>query len=75
MSVIRSTKCRTKESGLLGLTEVTSDCRYVEDNHATKEDAKRAMDAYRHRPGEVHRFLHRLMDGRLMQSCPPGGEI
>ncbi len=49
-------KMLTKESGLLGLTEVTSDCRYVEDNYATKEDAKRAMDVYRHRPGEVHRF-------------------
>lgn len=27
----------TKESGLLGLTEVTSDCRYIEDNYETKK--------------------------------------
>lgn len=42
MSVDAINKLLTKESGLLGLTEVTSDCRYVEDNYATKEDAKRA---------------------------------
>ena len=36
-------KLLTKESGLLGLTEVTSDCRYAEDNYETNEDAKRAM--------------------------------
>ncbi|XPE53422.1 hypothetical protein ACNKHX_14355 [Shigella flexneri] len=30
-------KLLTKESGLPGLTEVTSDCRYVEDNYATKK--------------------------------------
>lgn len=62
MSVDQINKMLTKESGLLGLTEVTSDCRYVEDNYATKEDAKRAMDVYCHR-GEIHRFLHRS-DGR-----------
>lgn len=48
MSVDQINKMLTKESGLLGLTEVTSDCRYVEDNYATKEDAKRAMDVYCH---------------------------
>ena len=31
MSVDAINKMLTKESGLLGLTEVTSDCRYVED--------------------------------------------
>jgi len=34
MSVDQINKMLTKESGLLGLTEVTSDCRYVEDNYA-----------------------------------------
>ncbi|MEG0869445.1 MAG: acetate kinase, partial [Hafnia sp.] len=33
MSVEQINKLLTKESGLLGLTEVTSDCRYVEDNY------------------------------------------
>lgn len=37
MSVDAINKLLTKESGLLGLTEVTSDCRYVEDNYATKK--------------------------------------
>ena len=31
----------TKESGLLGLTEKTSDCRFVEDNYHTDAAAKR----------------------------------
>ncbi|MCP5076533.1 MAG: acetate kinase, partial [Psychromonas sp.] len=39
----------TKESGLLGLTEKTSDCRFVEDNYDTEEVAKRAMDLYCYR--------------------------
>lgn len=39
----------TKKSGLLGLTEVSNDCRYVEDNYLVKEDARRAMDVYCHR--------------------------
>ena len=39
----------TKKSGLLGLTEVTSDCRYAEDNYETKADAKRAIDVYSYR--------------------------
>lgn len=36
MSVDAINKMLTKESGLLGLTEVTSDCRYVEDNYRKK---------------------------------------
>lgn len=67
MSVDAINKLLTKESGLLGLTEVTSDCRYVEDNYATKEDAKRAMDVYCHR-GEIHRCLH-CADGWSSGRC------
>lgn len=39
----------TKKSGLLGLTEVTSDCRYAEDNYDSKDNAKRAIDVYSYR--------------------------
>lgn len=39
----------TKKSGLLGLTEVTSDCRYAEDNYETEVDAKRALDVFCYR--------------------------
>lgn len=40
-----------KKSGLLGLTEVTSDCRYAEDHYddASKPEAKRALDVYSYR--------------------------
>ena len=31
----------TKKSGLLGLTEITSDCRYAEDNYDNEEPANR----------------------------------
>ncbi|MDH2923879.1 acetate kinase [Nicoletella semolina] len=38
-----------KKSGLLGLTEVTSDCRFAEDNYASDPAAKRAMDSFAYR--------------------------
>ncbi|MDH2998540.1 acetate kinase [Pasteurellaceae bacterium LFhippo2] len=38
-----------KKSGLLGLTEVTSDCRFAEDNYSTHPEAKRAMDNFCYR--------------------------
>ncbi|QHZ97317.1 acetate kinase [Pasteurella multocida] len=39
----------TKKSGLLGLTEVTSDCRYAEDNYDKEVPAKRALDVFSYR--------------------------
>ena len=39
----------TKKSGLLGLTEITSDCRYAEDNYDSEEPAKRALDVFCYR--------------------------
>ncbi|MEI8599507.1 hypothetical protein P4S64_23230 [Vibrio sp. M60_M31a] len=40
----------TVESGLLGLTEVTSGLSFlVEDNYGEKEEATRAMDVFCHR--------------------------
>ncbi|HHE3613097.1 TPA: acetate kinase [Pasteurella multocida] len=39
----------TKESGLLGLTAVTSDCRYAEDNYDKEAPAKRALDVFSYR--------------------------
>lgn len=49
MSVAEIEKTLTKESGLLGLTEVTSDCRYAEDNYETEVPAKRALDVFCYR--------------------------
>ncbi|GAB2936868.1 acetate kinase [Hafnia psychrotolerans] len=73
MSVDQINKLLTKESGLLGLTEVTSDCRYVEDNYATKEDAKRAMDVFCHRLAKYIASYTSLMEGRLDAVVFTGG--
>ncbi|HEI9875632.1 TPA: acetate kinase [Proteus mirabilis] len=73
MSVEDINKLLTKESGLLGLTEVTSDCRYVEDNYETKADAKRAMDVYCHRLAKYIGSYYALMEGRLDAIIFTGG--
>ncbi|MDN5681755.1 MAG: acetate kinase [Ewingella sp.] len=73
MSVDQINKMLTKESGLLGLTEVTSDCRYVEDNYATKADAKRAMDVFCHRLAKYIGSYAALMEGRLDAVVFTGG--
>ncbi|MGC6247452.1 acetate kinase [Bisgaard Taxon 45] len=39
----------TKKSGLLGLTEVSSDCRYAEDHYDKEAPAKRALDVFSYR--------------------------
>ncbi|QDJ12784.1 acetate kinase [Mergibacter septicus] len=49
MDVAEIEKTLTKQSGLLGLTEITSDCRYAEDNYDTEIPAKRALDVFCYR--------------------------
>lgn len=73
MSVADINKLLTKESGLLGLTEVTSDCRYVEDNYETKADAKRAMNVFCHRLAKYIGAYSALMEGRLDAVIFTGG--
>lgn len=73
MSVDQINKMLTKESGLLGLTEVTSDCRYVEDNYDSKADAKRAMDVFCHRLAKYIGAYSALMEGRLDAVIFTGG--
>ncbi|MEN3260585.1 acetate kinase [Sodalis endosymbiont of Spalangia cameroni] len=73
MSVARINTLLTKESGLLGLTGVTSDCRYVEDNYRDKADARRAMDVYCHRLAKYIGSYSALMDGRLDAVIFTGG--
>ncbi|MCG8708129.1 acetate kinase [Brenneria sp. 4F2] len=73
MSIDEINKLLTKESGLLGLTEVTSDCRYVEENHTTKEDAKRAMSVFCHRLAKYIGAYCALMEGRLDAVVFTGG--
>ncbi|KXF79886.1 acetate kinase [Enterovibrio coralii] len=63
----------TKESGLAGLTEVTSDCRFVEDNYGTKEEATRAMDVFCHRLAKYVAGYTACLDGRLDAIVFTGG--
>ncbi len=54
MSVEEINTTLTKKSGILGLTEVTSDCRFAEDNYDSEDEslrvpARRAMDVYCYR--------------------------
>lgn len=54
MSVDDINTTLTKKSGLLGLTEVTSDCRFAEDNYDSEDEslrvpARRALDVYCYR--------------------------
>ena len=63
----------TKESGLLGLTEVTSDCRFVEDNYDTDKAAKRAMDLYCYRLAKYIASYTAALDGRLDAVVFTGG--
>ncbi|MFH4618801.1 acetate kinase [Vibrio furnissii] len=72
-SVADINKMLTKESGLLGLTEVTSDCRFVEDNYGTKEEATRAMDVFCHRLAKYVAGYTASMDGRLDAIVFTGG--
>jgi len=63
----------TKESGLLGLTEETSDCRFVEDNYDTEPAAKRAMDLYCYRLAKYIAGYTAALDGRLDAVVFTGG--
>ena len=63
----------TKESGLQGLTEVTSDCRFVEDNYGDKEEATRAMDVFCHRLAKYVAGYTATLDGRLDAIVFTGG--
>ena len=63
----------TKESGLLGLTGVTSDCRFVEDNYQSDEIAKRAMELYCYRLAKSIASYTAALDGRLDAVVFTGG--
>ena len=73
MSVAEINQLLTKESGLLGLTGVTSDCRYVEDNFADKPEAKRALEVFCHRLAKYIGGYSAMMEGRLDAVVFTGG--
>ncbi|AGJ61240.1 Acetate kinase [Candidatus Moranella endobia PCVAL] len=73
LSVARIKTILTKESGLLGLTGVTSDCRYIEENYRDQAAARRAMDVYCHRLAKYIGSYSALMDGKLDAVIFTGG--
>ena len=65
----------TKESGFSDLTEVISDCRFVEDNYRdrAKEEATRAMNVFYHRLAKYVAGYTATLDGRLDAIVFTGG--
>lgn len=63
----------TQESGLLGLTGVSSDCRYIEDNYHIVPAATRAMEVYCHRLAKYIASYTTLIEGRLDALIFTGG--
>ncbi|OIN10431.1 acetate kinase [Oceanisphaera psychrotolerans] len=64
-STTRINDMLTKESGLLGLTERSSDCRFAEDNYDQLPEAKRALDLACYRLAKYIAGYSCAMDGRL----------
>jgi len=76
MSMDQIEETLVKKSGLLGLTEVTSDCRYAEDNYddASKPEAKRALDVYSYRLAKyIGAYMAVLGDDHLDAIAFTGG--
>ncbi|XKM12743.1 acetate kinase [Orbaceae bacterium ac157xtp] len=73
MSVKEINDMLNKKSGLLGITGVSSDCRYVTDNYATNEDAKNALDIFVHRLVKYIGGYAMLLDGKLDAIIFTGG--
>ena len=76
MSMEQIEETLVKKSGLLGLTEVTSDCRYAEDNYdnASKPEAKRALNVYSYRLAKyIGAYMAVLGDDHLDAIAFTGG--
>jgi len=76
MSMDQIEETLVKKSGLLGLTEVTSDCRYAEDNYddTSKPEAKRALDVYSYRLAKyIGAYMAVLGDDHLDAIAFTGG--
>ncbi|AIN47301.1 acetate kinase [Candidatus Palibaumannia cicadellinicola] len=73
MSIKQINDLLTNESGLLGLTGITSDCRYMEENYMDQEDARRAIEVYCHRLAKYIGAYSTLMDEGLDAVIFTGG--
>ena len=63
----------TKESGLLGLTGRTNDCRYIAEHYDSQPEAKRAMDIFCYRLAKYIASYTCALDGRLDAVVFTGG--
>lgn len=72
-SVERINTMLTKESGLLGLTEKTSDCRYIAEHYDQEPAAKRAMDIFCYRVAKYIASYSCSLDGRIDAIVFTGG--
>ncbi|GBU10090.1 acetate kinase A and propionate kinase 2 [Gammaproteobacteria bacterium] len=73
MSVQEINDMLTKESGLMGLTQTTSDCRFAEDNYGKKDEATRALDVFSYRLAKYIAGYSAALDGRLDAIVFTGG--
>lgn len=73
MSVNEINDLLNKKSGLLGLTGVSSDCRYVEEHYGKDEGATNALDVFIHRLVKYIGGYSMLLDGRLDAIVFTGG--
>lgn len=62
-----------KKSGLMGLTGISSDCRYVTENYGKEEGATNALDVFVHRLVKYIGAYSTLLDGRLDAIVFTGG--
>ena len=72
-SLARINTLLTKESGLLGLSERTSDCRYIAEHYDSQPEAKRAMDIFCYRLAKYIASYTCALDGRLDAVVFTGG--
>ncbi|EPE37863.1 acetate kinase 1 [Candidatus Photodesmus katoptron] len=63
----------TKESGFLGLTQCSSDCRFIENNYAKTKEATRTIEVFCHRLAKYIAGYSTLFDGHLNAIIFTGG--
>ncbi|MBX4181081.1 acetate kinase [Sodalis sp. CWE] len=74
MPITKINTLLTRKSGLLGLSGITSDCRYIEDHyHEKNSNSRRAIDIYCHRLAKYIGAYSTLMEGRLDAIIFTGG--
>lgn len=73
MSIDEMNHLLNRQSGLMGLTGVSSDCRYVIENYGKEESATNALNVFVHRLVKYIGAYSMLLDGRLDAIVFTGG--